>query len=450
MSKLYWTSQDSAGNAVAGLTVTVHNPTSDALIGTMTGVGGGVYELTLATSQLVKIKENGTEKLTNFFHAAEDLASSVVLASTTFELGAHLIGISAPEAATNNEGDWTGQTLDGLLFDVMASYPRLASTANGEGGSLIGIEDVGGYYTAANLEDLLQELGPRMQLLAGLTATASELNKLDGAGSTVNAANLNALTDNTLTALHYHDRNSYVDNAIGNGGSASLGYDFTIYSGTTSLDTRGNILFDVFSASGDGTVYVRRSHPTTGLVTLFEVVDGWKVGALNFSGDVLLSGITGPGVVDECLKRLSRETRNLQVTAGVSYAIFDSGGTTAAATDGATAADPRATTLYYHKSATYGVKKSWALVQLPEHKTIELDGWFKGDAAGLTHVKLVCAGVEFEYKIPATSYGETVLSISLATIPVTIPTARDIEVYLKGDGTNGAYMAAWFQLRVTI
>lgn len=41
----------------------------------------------------------------------------------------------------------------------------------------------------------------------GVTATADELNRLDGVGSEVTAANLTELTDGSVTALHLHEVN---------------------------------------------------------------------------------------------------------------------------------------------------------------------------------------------------------------------------------------------------
>lgn len=48
----------------------------------------------------------------------------------------------------------------------------LASTANGEGASMIGIEDVDGYFTGDTVEEALTELGESIALAAGLTAVS--------------------------------------------------------------------------------------------------------------------------------------------------------------------------------------------------------------------------------------------------------------------------------------
>lgn len=50
---------------------------------------------------------------------------------------------------------------------VDALENELASTANGEGASKVGIEDVGGYYTNTNVEGALQEIGSALGTLAG-------------------------------------------------------------------------------------------------------------------------------------------------------------------------------------------------------------------------------------------------------------------------------------------
>lgn len=108
------------------------------------------------------------------------------IASTTNGEGASIVGIedaSAYYAGTNLEavlneleaqiGGATSSTFNfteaNVLADNDAVYAALekldlkhgdyASVANGEGSSLIGIEDAGGYFTGTNVEAALQELG---------------------------------------------------------------------------------------------------------------------------------------------------------------------------------------------------------------------------------------------------------------------------------------------------
>ena len=54
----------------------------------------------------------------------------------------------------------------------------LASTSNGEGASLVGIEDTGGYFTATDVEAALQELGSsvgNIRKVETVTLTATDI-----------------------------------------------------------------------------------------------------------------------------------------------------------------------------------------------------------------------------------------------------------------------------------
>lgn len=113
------------------------------------------------------------------------------LASTANGEGASIIGIedlSAYYAGTDLEsvlnelesqigGDTSSTfnfTEDNVLADNDAVYAALdkldlkfgdlASTANGEGASLVGIEDAGGYFTATDVEGALQEIGADLEV----------------------------------------------------------------------------------------------------------------------------------------------------------------------------------------------------------------------------------------------------------------------------------------------
>lgn len=64
----------------------------------------------------------------------------------------------------------------------------LASVANGLGASLVGVEDAGLYYTAANVEAVLAELGATREYEATVTITAAQLRTLNATPITVIAA----------------------------------------------------------------------------------------------------------------------------------------------------------------------------------------------------------------------------------------------------------------------
>lgn len=59
-------------------------------------------------------------------------------------------------------------------------FLRLAQTIANEGASLIGIEDVGGLYTASTVEDALQEVRAALATFVALVGDLSEYDKLDG------------------------------------------------------------------------------------------------------------------------------------------------------------------------------------------------------------------------------------------------------------------------------
>lgn len=122
--------------------------------------------------------------------AADDLAPKASdYASTTLGEGASRVGVndaSAYYAGNNVEsvldeleaqiGGDTSSTYDftenNVLADNDSLYPALdkldlkwgdlASTANGEGASLVGLEDAGGNYDATNVEDALAEIATKL------------------------------------------------------------------------------------------------------------------------------------------------------------------------------------------------------------------------------------------------------------------------------------------------
>lgn len=121
--------------------------------------------------------------------ASNDAVPMSLLASTANGEGAALIGIedaSTYYAGNNVEalfnelesqigGDSSSTyafTEDNVLADNDAVYAALnkldlkfgdlASTANGEGASLVGVEDAGAYFTGTNVEAVLQEIGSQL------------------------------------------------------------------------------------------------------------------------------------------------------------------------------------------------------------------------------------------------------------------------------------------------
>lgn len=445
-ARLYWTVQEADGDAVSGVTVTVHDNTTDALLATMTNVGDGSYYADLSTSGKVKIKENGVVKLSNYWHAADDMPTKTELASTS------LPGTSLVHHATDFSGKWTATSLYLLLSNEIPSLNQLGSTDTGKGASLVGVEDVGGYYSATDIEALLQEIGARMALLSGLTANAAELNKLDGTSGDVTSANLNALVAGTTTELHKHAVASWFDDKIGNflnPGGAVGPLDFRIFSYNSSgAGPRGKIILDVYDVDGSGRVVVRKGDDSE-VQTDYDVITSEKFGDFDLSSNAMFSGIT---TNTAALLALANSVRSVQTQTGINYTVVDFCGTNATTADGNAAADPTTTVKYNQTGISYVLKRRTGFVQKPEHRFVSV--WVYGKfAAGAStgSVKVMIDTAEAEATITSTTATLMKLTIDLSTIKVTKDTERSLLYYLKGDATlNASSMMEWIHARAEI
>lgn len=447
-ARFFWTVQDANGNAVPGVTVTLHDPSDDSLIGTMTGVGDGSYTYDVATSRKLRVKENGTTKLDNYWHPADDSAIASTLASGS---GASLIG--CPEITSQG---FPEVTLWELLYGHIASYNVLADTASGRGASLIGVYDVAGHYSTSDVEAVLAEIGAVFDLLNGLTADAGEVNVLDGITADVTTAALNALCSGAIANVHLHDRDGYKDDAIGNAlnpGEDSGPLHFRIFSsnGGGADPSHGNIVLDVFNADGSGKVYVRTGDDSDAQ-TDYEVITAYEIGDLNLSSNTLFNGLSDASKVTNALLRLAGEVRNAQVTAGIAHAVIDFLGTSAASSSGSAAADPTTTVAYTQSGTTYVRKRRAVFVQKPEHRYLTV--WVYGAfATGATSggIKIMVDTAEAEAVITSTATKVYKMTIDLGTVPVTVDTERTLDYYLKGDGSvNASYIYSWIQARISI
>lgn len=155
------------------------------------------YILVDGTRAFTGDQSMGTNQLTNVGDptastidgASDDAIPMSFLASTTLNEGASRIGIndaSAYYTGTNLEtvldeiesqiGGLTSSTFafteDNVLADNDAVYAALdkldlkwgdlASTANGEGASLVGVEDANANFTSTNVEDVLNEIATKL------------------------------------------------------------------------------------------------------------------------------------------------------------------------------------------------------------------------------------------------------------------------------------------------
>jgi len=132
------------------------------------------------------------------------------LASTANGEGASLIG------SEDAGGYFTGDNVEAILQELGAFDASLASTANGAGASLIGVEDAGDNFTATTLEDVLAELAAADTSLATNTqalvqaeadarvaadnALASDISDLQAADATLQS-NIDALNTSLSSAI---------------------------------------------------------------------------------------------------------------------------------------------------------------------------------------------------------------------------------------------------------
>lgn len=107
------------------------------------------------------------------------------VSTTSFGTGA---GVTGGDGIMVTAGDIDVDLSDATIFKAI-------SAGAGDAGKSV-VFDADGYIDSDSV-----------QVLKDITASASELNKLDGTGATVSAANLDDLTDETtLTGLHFHKR----------------------------------------------------------------------------------------------------------------------------------------------------------------------------------------------------------------------------------------------------
>lgn len=124
----------------------------------------------------------------------KDYAGSMLMAQSYYDSGIKRLkiydGISAKAVlqendildednfVSNSDTKAPSQQSTKVYVDTLAAaiYADLLSTSNGEGASLIGIEDVGGYFTGANVEAALQELASDLAAVASALTIAGNID----------------------------------------------------------------------------------------------------------------------------------------------------------------------------------------------------------------------------------------------------------------------------------
>ena len=153
---------------------------------------------------------------------------SATLASTSNGQGASLVGINDPGSL------YTASQVEAALQEVMTRAQaspltsNLASTSPGQGASLIGINDAGGLFTAAQVEAALQEVMTRAQaspLTSTLASTSlgqgASLIGINDAGALFTASQVEAALQEVMTRAQASPLSSTLA-STSNGQGASL------------------------------------------------------------------------------------------------------------------------------------------------------------------------------------------------------------------------------------
>jgi len=163
-------------------------------------------------------------------------AAGLELASTANGDGASLVGIE--DAATKFDAT-----------DVEGALAELVATSTGDGASLIGIEDVADYFTGGEVETALAELGAFKPIKRTVTITSADL---DTAGTGPETETIGAVLPQTAVVVAY--RISLTD-AFDNGAGVSLVLEVGHSNDVDAYEDA----FDCFTGSaleGSGWVYV--------------------------------------------------------------------------------------------------------------------------------------------------------------------------------------------------
>ena len=450
-ARLCWTEQNATGDGVAGLIIKLHRYADSAEIGSFMDDGGGVYHYDHNISERVIVKVGGVTRTgsSGMMFPADDVALATTLASTAAGAGASLIGIEDPSAR------FTGTTLEAILGEIR-TMTELLSTGSGQGAAWIGSHDVGGYYTGANVEAILQEIGAITALLTGLTASAAELNKLDGASANVTAANLSTLTGGTASdagSLHRHDMEDLLGNVLEGNGQTDMG--LALKSQYTSQYGKGAVVLDVFDANGSGKAYVRTGDEDD-QAALYEIATSWLVGDANFSGSPVIGSVANPGKITNAIKLLAAAAAQTISQIGMTRRELYAAGIIAGSANGNAAADPATVKLWGETSTAYVVKawKPWHQVSTDRWLRCQLSARNEAGFATKGRVKFECATESMEIELSSETAAILSFYIELANLPVTWLMDRSWKISLVGVATTGASIfsdvTVWVEIWVTL
>lgn len=204
-----------------------------------------------------------------------DLGDTVALSGLTYSGGTL--------TATGGSGDMTAAVYDAAGYaQQVATEARLASTANAQGASLVGIEDAGALITATTVEAALAEIKALVDTNTAKTTypaastVLTDIKTVDGTGSGLDAdlldgAELAALAQlasaNTFTAEQRIDEGTHGEIKLGSaGGWSIIGTDGSL------CELRYNSLGKVLISNGG--VITSSGESVIGNITVTGTVDG--------------------------------------------------------------------------------------------------------------------------------------------------------------------------------
>lgn len=112
-----------------------------------------VFEDPATEKKMRSIMPDSMTKMNGILSTSTGAVTKPVLAATTSSSGATLVGVY--DVGTY----FTATALEGVLQELGLSRSKLALTTSGNGASLIGVYDVANYFTGTTVEAVLAELG---------------------------------------------------------------------------------------------------------------------------------------------------------------------------------------------------------------------------------------------------------------------------------------------------
>lgn len=434
---------DTSGNALTGVELKLYRVSDDALLGTFTEVGDGVYYIDYGAAIPVYLKADGVTltETDGMIFLADNVAIKDTLASTAANQGASDVGIY------DLGSYYSSTTVEGALLEL-GPATRLDNTGASSGAYLVAVTDAGGYYSGATVEAVLAELGSMFDALGSVTATAAELNRLDGVSDSVTAGNLNDLVDPTSTTdLHRHDLTTLSLNKVGPSlqSQDATPVHFYVYSGYDGEwngdGPMGNIYLTTYNVNGSGRVYVREGNDSE-VQTDYEVVTTRKAGSLNWSGSSYLNGCTDLTSVDLRLASGFVALQQAVYSAGMTSTVIYSSGTA-----DSSCSLPDTTVRWATSSGTEDYYLRQAFVCEPGMKSLTAIVSARNKDNDDGKLGLTCGSYSDTEGISDSTWGYYTLSCALPD--VTSDSVMTVGLYANISDTEEIYISHWINIRAS-